>query len=70
VAAEVAKLPIVVLAQGNWSGDSPNYELKLQAQAPGFKFDGGNNSATLSAEVRDDRLYLTDNDQMIVLARY
>jgi len=70
VAAEVAKLPIVVLAQGNWKGEDSRYELALKADAPGFQFDGKEKSSTVQAEIRDDRLYLVDNNQTLVLARF
>ncbi|HUL51460.1 MAG TPA: CvpA family protein [Candidatus Nitrosotalea sp.] len=70
VAAEVAKLPIVVLAQGTWKGDDPKYDLTLQSQAPGFKFDSGSKSATVEAEIKDDRLYLTDGHDTLVMARF
>ena len=36
IAAEIAKLPIVVLAQGNWKGEEDRYELTMQSQAGGF----------------------------------
>ena len=70
VAAEVAKLPIVVLAEGTWKGEDPRYELTLQSQAPGFKFDSGSKSATVAIEIKDDKLYLTDNNETMVMARF
>jgi len=70
VAAEVANLPIVVLAQGEWKGEDTRYELALKADAPGFEFDGREKSATIQAEIRDDRLFLVDNNQTLVLARF
>ncbi len=70
VAAEVAKLPIVVLAQGTWKGENPRYELALQSQAPGFKFDSGNKSTTVEVEIKDDKLYLTDNNETMVMSRF
>lgn len=70
IAAEVAQLPIVVLAQGSWKGEDSRYELELKADAPGFEFDGKEKASTIQAEIRDDRLYLVDNNQTLVLARF
>jgi len=70
MAAEIAKLPVVVLAQGNWKGDGDKYELTLQAQVSSLPFDEGKKSATVAAEVRDGRLYLTTADETIVMEKF
>jgi len=70
VAAEIAKLPVVVLAQGNWKGDGDKYELTLQAQVSSLPFDDGKKSATVSAEVREGRLYLTTADETMVMEKF
>jgi len=70
MAAEIAKLPTVVLAQGNWKGDSDKYELSLQAQVSSLPFEDAKKSATLAAEIRDGRLYLTTGDETMVLEKF
>ena len=70
IAAEIAKLPTVVLAQGNWKGDSDKYELSLQAQVSSLPFEDAKKSATLAAEIRDGRLYLTAGDETMVLEKF
>jgi hypothetical protein len=70
IAAEIAALPIIVLAQGTWKGEGSRYELSMQAQAGGFKFDSGGKSANVEAEVRDARLYLTEGKSTTVLVKF
>jgi len=47
IAAEIAKLPTVVLAQGNWKGEADRYELALQAQVSSLPFDDSKKSASV-----------------------
>ena len=70
IAAEIAALPVVVLAQGTWKEAGDRYELTLEAQAPGFKFNSGGKSATVEADIRDGRLYLTESEATTVMARF
>ena len=70
IAAEIAALPIVVLAQGTWKGEGSRYELSMQSQAGGFKFDNGGKSANVEAEVRDGRLYLTEGNSTTVMVKF
>ena len=69
-AAEIAKLPVVVLASGNWKGDGEKYEVTLQAQASGLPFDDAKKSASVVAEIRDGRLYLTEADEIFVMEKF
>ena len=50
--------------------DGDKYELTLQAQVSSLPFDEGKKSATVSAEVRDGRLYLTTADETIVMEKF
>ncbi|PYJ81018.1 MAG: hypothetical protein DME22_22475, partial [Verrucomicrobia bacterium] len=70
IAAEIAKLPIVVLAQGNWKGEGDSYELTMQSQAGGFQFGNGKKSATVEATIRDGRLYLTEENETMVMEKF
>ena len=70
IAAEIAKLPVVVLASGNWKGDGEKYEVTLQAQASGLPFDDAKKSASVVAEIRDGRLYLTEADETFVMEKF
>ena len=70
ITAEIAKLPVVVLAQGNWKGDGSRYDVSLQAQVSGLPFEGGGKSAALAAEIRDGRLYLTQGDETFVMEKF
>ena len=70
IAAEIAKLPIVVLAQGNWKGEGDSYELTMQSQAGGFQFGNGKKSAAVEATIRDGRLYLTEENETMVMEKF
>lgn len=70
IAAEIAALPIVVLAQGTWKGEGNRYEMTLQAQEGGFQFDGGKKSATVEASLRDGKLHLTDASETMVMVKF
>ena len=70
IAAEIAKLPVVALAQGNWKGEGDKYELTLQAQVSSLPFDGAKNSATVVAEIKDGRLYLTAAEETFVMEKF
>ena len=70
IAAEIAKLSIVVLAQGTWKADADKYELALQAQVSSLPFEDGKKSATVGAEIRDGRLYLTAGEEIFVLEKF
>jgi hypothetical protein len=70
IAAEVAALPVVVLAQGSWKGEGDNYALDMQAQADGFKFDESKKSAAVEASIRDGKLYLTEGKETMVLVKF
>jgi hypothetical protein len=70
IAAELAKLPIIVLAQGNWKEEGGKYQISLQAQNELNQFVGLKKSSSVQAVVRDNRLYLTEGNQTMVLARY
>jgi hypothetical protein len=70
IAAEIAKLPVVVLADGNWKGDGDKYEVTLQAQASGLPFDDAKKSATATVEIRDGRLYLTETETTFVMEKF
>jgi hypothetical protein len=70
IAAELAKLSTVVLAQGNWKEEGGKYQVTLQAQNELNQFVGTKRSSTIQAVVRDNRLYLTEGNQTMVMARY
>jgi len=70
IAAEIAKLPTVVLAQGSWKGEGEKYDLTLQAQAGGFKFDDGKKSANIEASFKDGKLYLSDANDTMVMEKF
>ena len=70
IAAEIAKLSVVVLAQGTWKADADKYELALQAQVSNLPFEDGKKSATVAAEIRDGRLYLTAGEEIFVLEKF
>ncbi len=70
IAAEIAKLPIVVLAEGTWKGENDKYQLTLTAQAGGFRFDTGKKSATVEASIKDGRLYFAEEKETMVLEKF
>ncbi len=70
IAAEMAKLPTVVLAQGNWKEADGKYRITFQAQNDLGQFVGTKKSSSVEAVVRDNRLYLTEGNQTMVMARY
>jgi hypothetical protein len=70
IAAELAKLPTIVLAQGNWKEDGGKYQVNLQTQNELGQFVGLKKSSSVQAVVRENRLYLTEGNQTMVLARY
>jgi hypothetical protein len=70
IAAEIAKLPTVVLAEGTWKGENDSYQLTLTAQAGGFRFDTGKKSATVEALIKDGRLYLAEENQTMVMEKF
>ncbi len=70
IAAEIAKLPTVVLADGSWKGENDKYQLTLTAQAGGFRFDTGKKSATVEASIKDGRLYLAEENEIMVMEKF
>src|SRR5437867_2492948 len=70
IAAEIAKLPTVVLADGTWKGENDKYQLTLTAQAGGFRFDTGKKSATVQASIKDGRLYLAEENETMVMEKF
>jgi len=70
IAAEIAKLPTVVLADGTWKGENDKYQLTLTAQAGGFRFDTGKKSATVEASIKDGRLYLAEENETMVMEKF
>src|SRR6266487_4653288 len=70
MAAEIAKLPTVVLAEGTWKGENDKYQLTLTAQASGFRFDTGKKSATVEALIKDGRLFLAEENEIMVMEKF
>jgi len=70
IAAEIAKLPIVVLADGTWKGENDKYQLTLTSQAGGFRFNTGKKSATVEASIKDGRLYLAEENGTMVMEKF
>ena len=70
IAAEIATLPIVVLAQGSWKGGGDHYEFDMRAQVEAFKFDESKKSAAVEASIRDGKLYLTEGKETMVLVKF
>src|SRR5881394_2612304 len=70
IAAEIAKLPTVVLADGTWKGENDKYQLTLTAQAGGFRFDTGKKSAAVEALIKDGRLYLAEENETMVMEKF
>jgi len=70
IAAELAKLPVVTLAEGTWKEEGGKYVISLRAQNDLSQFVGTKKSSTVQAAVRDSRLYLTEGNQNMVMARY
>jgi len=70
MAAEIAKLPIVVLAQGNWKREGDRFELTLQAQASSLPFESAKKSASVVAEIRDGRLYVSEANDTLVMEKF
>jgi len=70
IAAEIARLPTVVLADGTWKGENDRYQLTLTAQAGGFRFDTGKKSATVEASIKDGRLYLAEENETMVMEKF
>jgi hypothetical protein len=70
IAAELAKLPVVVLAQGTWKEEGGKYLISLQGQSDLPQFVGTKKSSSVQASARDDRLFLTEGGQTMVMARY
>jgi hypothetical protein len=70
VAAEIAKLPTVVLAEGNWKEDGGKVIINLQSGNDLPLFVGTKKSSRLEAVLRDERLYLTEQSQTMVMAKF
>jgi hypothetical protein len=70
IAAEIAKLPTVVLADGTWKGENDRFQLTLTSQAGGFRFDTGKKSATVEASIKDGRLYLAEENATMVMEKF
>jgi len=70
IAAEIAKLPTVILAEGTWKGENDKYQLTLTAQAGGFRFGTGKKSATVEASLKDGRLYLAEENETMVMEKF
>jgi hypothetical protein len=70
IAAEIANLPTVVLADGTWKGENDRYQLTMTAQAGGFRFDTGKKSATVEASIKDGRLYLVEENETMVMEKF
>jgi len=70
IAAEIAKLPTVVLAEGTWKGETDKYELVMTAQATGFRFGTGKKSATFEVSMKDSRLYLAEENDTMVMEKF
>jgi hypothetical protein len=70
ISAELAKLPTTVLAQGSWKEEGGKYQITLQGQSELGQFVGMKRSSTVQAVVRDNRLYLSEGNQTMVMARY
>jgi hypothetical protein len=70
IAAELARLPTIVLAEGNWKEEGGKYQITLQGQSELGQFVGMKRSSTVQAVVRDNRLYLSEGNQTMVMARY
>jgi len=70
ISAELAKLPTTVLAQGSWKEEGGKYQITLQGQSELGQFVGMKRSSTVQAVVRDNRLYLSEGNQTMAMARY
>src|SRR3989442_15850986 len=67
IAAEIAKLPTVVLADGTWKVENDKYQLTLTAQAGGFRFNTGKKIAHVEPSIKDGRLYLAEEKGTMVM---
>jgi hypothetical protein len=70
VAAEIAQLTIATLAEGTWSDDDGQFTLSLNPQKEMSQFVVTRRSSSIKASVRDERLYLSDQGQTLVMAPY
>jgi hypothetical protein len=61
---------VVTLAEGTWKEEGGKYVISLRAQNDLSQFVGTKKSSTVQAAVRDSRLYLTEGNQNMVMARY
>jgi hypothetical protein len=68
--AEIAKLPTVVLAQGTWKEEAGGYKMQLKSDKDLKQFVGTHGNSSVEAFIRDNRLWLTEDGQTLVLARF
>ena len=69
LAAEIARLPMVTLAEGTWREEGGTYTASLNPTQEMKEFVGTRRSST-ELSVREDRLYLSDQGQTMVMSRF
>ena len=70
IAQQIASMPIGVLARGNWEREGNRYRLSLEPEVPLLLFGQGRRTLRIDASIRENRLYLTNNNEVMVMAKY
>jgi uncharacterized membrane protein required for colicin V production len=70
LAAEIARLPMTTLAEGTWREENGRYYLTFQPARELPQFIGTRRSTSVEANFRDDRLYLAERNQGLVMSRF
>jgi hypothetical protein len=70
IAAEIAQLPFSNLAEGSWRDEEGRLTLSLRPEREMSQFVVTRRTSDLRASVREERLYLTDRGQTLVMARF
>ena len=70
VAAEIAALPFATLADGAWAEDDGQMTLSLNPRQELRQFVVTRRSSNIKASVREERLFLVDQGQTVVMAPF
>lgn len=70
IAAQIAALPVTVLAQGSWKEQDGRFVISLRPEKEMPQFLGTRKSSQIEVSIREERLYLSENKQGIVLTRF
>jgi hypothetical protein len=70
LAAEIAKLPMTLLAEGTWKEQDSRYVVSLRPQKEVSQFLGTRRSSNIEASMREDWLQLSEGSQAMALLKF